>query len=86
MNISRAEQRVLHALAQGGRIAHRRDGDRNHISDIDCFTREGWRLSNCTLEIFRSLRRKKLIASKAGAAYRITRVGLRSLNGQMDNK
>ncbi|MCW6533070.1 YjhX family toxin [Sphingomonas sp. MMSM20] len=86
MNISKAEQRVLHALAQGGRIVHRRDEITRDITNVDCFTREGWRLSNCTLAIFHSLRRKRLIASKSGAAYRITYQGLRWLNGQADNR
>ena len=85
MNISKTEQRVLHALAQGSRIQHRRDDDTGSICEIDCFTREGWRLTGCTLTIFGSLRRKRLIASKGGAPYRVTRHGLQSLRAQMDN-
>lgn len=37
MNISRAEQRTLHALAQGGRIALERDPD-GRVLRADCFT------------------------------------------------
>ncbi|MGV3481922.1 MAG: YjhX family toxin [Sphingobium sp.] len=86
MNVSKAEQRVLHVLARGGRIVHRRDEDTGRISEIDCFTREGWRLSNCTMEIFGSLKRKRMIASKQGGPYRITRNGLLALRGQADNR
>ncbi|MBV5324831.1 MAG: YjhX family toxin [Rhodospirillaceae bacterium] len=86
MNVSKAEQRVLHVLARGGRIVHRRDEDTGRISEIDCFTREGWRLSNCTMEIFGALKRKRMIASKQGGPYRITRNGLLALRGQADNR
>ena len=41
MDISRAEQRILHLLAQGGRIELTRDEDRK-IEKIQLFTREGW--------------------------------------------
>ena len=86
MNISKTEQCVLHALAQGGRIQHRRDDDTRTISEIDCITREGWRLTDCTLAIFGSLRRKRLIGSKEGGPYRITWKGLQSLRAQLDNR
>ena len=86
MNISKTEQRVLHVLAQGGRIVHRRDEETGRIDEVDCFTREGWRLSDCTLGIFGALKRKRLIASNAGAPYRITRQGLFWLRAQADNR
>lgn len=85
MNISKHEQRVLHALAQGGHIQHERD-ERGRLADIDCLTREGYRLTDCTLDLFQRLRRRGFIASRAGGPYRITREGLRAVRAQLDNR
>jgi uncharacterized protein YjhX (UPF0386 family) len=75
MNISRDERRVLNALSLGGKIAILRDDDGRAI-DVECYSRKGWLLSNCTFDLFKRLRAKKVIASKGGEAYRITRTGL----------
>lgn len=85
MNISKYEQRVLHALAQGGAIRHRRDTE-GRIVAADCFTREGFVLSDCTLGLFRKLKRRGLIASLGGQPYRITRAGLAAVRAQLDNR
>jgi len=85
MNVSRLEQRVLHVLAQGGYIRHRRD-ERGRISDVLCFTREGYVLSDCTIELFKALRRKRLIESRASGPYRITRTGRCAVRAQPDNR
>ena len=85
MNISRFEQRVLHVLALGGRIEPtERQGPK--ITDILCITRDGMILSDCSLPVFRRLRRKRLIASEGGGAYRITRLGRISVRAQPDNQ
>ena len=85
MNISRNEQRVLHVLAQGGLIRHHRD-ERGQIILVECFTREGYLLSDCTLEVFHRLRGKRLIESCASSPYRISRRGREAVRSQADNR
>lgn len=85
MNISKYEQRTLHALAQGGRINHRKD-ERGDIIAVDCITRDGWRLEDCSLGVFRKLRKRRFIRSCEGAPYRITREGLAAVRAQLDNR
>ncbi len=85
MNISRLEQRVLHALAQGGVIRHER-GDNGRILRVFCFTRDGFVLSDCTLDVFQRLRRKRLIESRESSPYRISEKGRRSVRAQADNR
>ena len=85
MNISKAEQRTLHALAQGGRINQFKD-HRGDIIAVECVTREGWLLVDCTLETFRKLRKRRFILSRNGGPYRITRDGLEGVRAQADNR
>jgi len=85
MNISKSEQRVLHVLAQGGAIRHRRDGN-GRIVEALCFTREGFVLANMSLPLFNRLRRRDFIGSHGGAPYRITQSGLRAVKAQLDNR
>lgn len=85
MNVSKHEQRVLHALAQGGHIAYRKD-DKGKIIEVLCVNRDGWVLSDCTLAIFHKLRRRRLIASRDSRPYRITCDGLAAVRAQLDNR
>lgn len=85
MNISRAEQRTLHALAQGGGIVLVRD-ESGSLVRADCFTRDGFRLTDCTLSVWRKLKKKGLIASHGGGPYRVNRDGLARLRSQLDNR
>ena len=85
MNISKYEQRTLHALARGGRIEQHKN-DRGDIIAVDCITREGWRLEDCSMSVFRKLRKRRLIRSEQGMPYRITREGLAAVRAQLDNR
>jgi uncharacterized protein YjhX (UPF0386 family) len=85
MDISRNEQRVLHALAQGGRIAAIKD-ERGRIVDLEFFNREGWLMSGLTPLLFNKLKAKKAIKSEGGKPYRITRRGLELVRSQLDNR
>lgn len=78
MNISKSERRVLDALALGGRIVVEKD-ERNRIVEIDCITREGWYMDGFDLLQFKKLRTKRLIGSRDGGPYRITRRGVEAL-------
>ncbi len=84
MDISRAEQRILHLMAQGGRIEITRDNRK--IEMVSCFTRDGWVYPGFGLELFRKLKRLKAIKSSAGEPYRITERGLKLVRAQLDNK
>jgi uncharacterized protein YjhX (UPF0386 family) len=84
LNISRLEQRVLHVLAQGGSIKHTREDGR--IVEVDCFNRDGHRLTDCTLDLFKKLKKRGLIASQNSGPYRITRLGIESVRAQADNR
>lgn len=85
MNISRAEQRTLHALAQGGGIVLERDPD-GRILAADCITRDGYRLTDCTLSVWRKLKTRGLIQSIGGGPYRVNRDGLAHMRSQLDNR
>ena len=84
MDISRAEQRILHLLAQGGKIEVIRHGKK--LADLNCYSRDGWRYSGVDERLFRKLKRKRAIASKGGAPYRITRRGLELVRSELDNR
>lgn len=85
MNISKYEQRTLHALAQGGRIVHHKNA-KGDIIEVDCLNRDGWRLEDCSLSVFQRLRRRRLIRSENGGPYRIAREGLAAVRAQLDNR
>lgn len=85
MDISRDEQRVLHALAQGGCIAVIKD-ERGKIAGFEFTNRDGWLMSGLTPIIFSRLKAKKAIKSQGGKPYRITKRGLELVRGQVDNR
>src|SRR3954468_23939478 len=85
MDISRSEQRVLHVLAQGGRIALLKN-DAGKVTGLEFFNREGWQMNNCSLMLFKKLKAKKAIKSSGGQPYRITRRGLELVRSEFDNR
>lgn len=85
MNISRNEQRALHVLALGGCILHER-GEGSKITAVMCVTRDGMILADCDLAVFNRLRRKRLIESRSGGPYRISKRGRVSVRAQLDNQ
>jgi hypothetical protein len=84
MDITRAEQRILHLLAQGGWIEHTRSNAK--INSVKCFSRDGWFYPGLDLELFRKLKRLKAISSSRGCPYRITSRGLVLVRSQLDNR
>lgn len=85
MNISKAEQRTLHVLARGGAILVEKN-DAGKITEVNCVTREGWTLHDCSLGVFQRLKRRRLVASSNSGPYRITLLGRRSVRAQLDNR
>ncbi|MEK1861054.1 MAG: YjhX family toxin [Rhizobium leguminosarum] len=85
MDISRTEQRILHLMAQGGRIEITRDDDRK-IEAVSCFTRDGWVYPGVDLDLFRRLKRLRAIKSSGGQPYRITERGLGLVRSQLNNR
>ncbi len=83
MNISKDEQRVLHVLAQGGAIRHDRAGPK--VTGVICITRDGAILDGFSLDLFRRLRRRGFVESRAGGPYRISRAGRLAVRAQPDN-
>jgi uncharacterized protein len=85
MDISRNEQRVLHALAQGGHLFPIKDA-RGRIIGVELYNRDGWRAPDLPLLLFRKLKHKKAIASQESQPYRITRRGLELVRSEFDNR
>jgi len=85
MDISRDEQRVLHALAQGGNITPIKNA-KGRIIAVELYNRDGWRIPAFTLFLFKKLRNKKAIASQDGRPYHVTRRGLELVRSEVDNR
>lgn len=85
MNISRNEQRAPHVPALGGHVLRKR-GDGPKIASVTCVTREGTIPADFGLAVFRRLRQKRLIESRSGSPYRISKRGRIFVRAQDDNQ
>jgi uncharacterized protein YjhX (UPF0386 family) len=85
MDISRDEQRVLHALAQGGFIKPLKTA-KGRIHGLELYSRDGWLMPMLTLLLFKKLQRRKAIKSQNGEPYRITRRGLELVRSELYNR
>jgi len=85
MDISKDEQRVLHALAKGGRLTADKTSA-GRILAVELITRDGWSLPGVNVRVFRKLKAKRAIASRQGLPYRITKRGLELVRAQLDNR
>jgi len=85
MDISKPEQRVLHLLAQGGHIQVEKN-EAGRIVSCRTITRDGWYWNGCPLPLFKKLKRRRYIASKASGPYQVTRLGLERVRSQLDNR
>lgn len=78
MNISKSERRALEMLSFGGTVRIEKNGKR--VISADFVNRDGWFLDGYGVSEFDQLRKKKMIASRNGAAYTITKVGVVALS------
>ena len=76
---------MLHELALGGEIHHDRC-DNGKISSITCYTRAGHVLSDCTLSVFQRLRKRRFIQSRNGKPYRASRLGIKAVRAQLNQR
>lgn len=79
MNISRNERKALEMLSFGGRVMVEKDDGKRLVS-ADFISRDGWFLDGFGVNEFENLRRKKLIASRNGGPYTITKAGVAALS------
>lgn len=83
MNISMHEQRIFHELALGGKIKFMR-AENGKVKSVQCFTRDGFVFSACSLDVFTRLKEKRFIKSIKSGPYRITKLGNASVRAQMN--
>ncbi len=60
--------------------------DLGSVSACRSDTRDGHVLADCSLKLFNRLKKRRFIKSENGRPYRATRLGIRSVNPQYDNR
>ena len=78
MNISTKERKALEVLSFGGTIILEKDSS-NRPLEASFVTREGWSLEGAGLAEFKVLKAKRLVVSRNGGNYTISREGVVSL-------
>ncbi len=76
---------MLHDLALGGAI-HFTRAPNGKIREVWCLTREGHILTDCTFPVFDRLRKRRLIRSRGGQPYRISRQGILTVRAQLNQR
>lgn len=66
-------------------VRHSR-ADNGKIRDVTCFTRDGHVLTDCTLEVFQRLQKRRFVHSRNGSPYQISKLGIVSVRAQLDNR
>ncbi|NNE41896.1 MAG: hypothetical protein HKN14_13370, partial [Marinicaulis sp.] len=72
-------------VAARGAIVVEKD-EKGKFCEINCVTREGRSLDDCTLAVFQKLKRRRVIASANSGPYRATQLVRKSMRGQLDNR
>ncbi|WP_370634951.1 YjhX family toxin [Cognatishimia sp. MH4019] len=75
----------MHELALGGSIHHERC-ENGKIRSVTCYTRAGHVLTDCTMPVFLRLKKRRFIRSQNGRPYRASRLGIKAVRAQLNQR